>query len=215
MSRTIGQQLQGLKKWIAQNACAGRKFKTPGNQDLDIKYREPVCKLFLYTDDSGVPDVDEKSAPCILILMKEGGVRDSEQRFDRFKNVHRTGGMSGMLSVQFVFVTVDPGHRTEKSQSDHTNADIEANEEEAFIAVLEWAEDTMNKLVELGTVPGTDLTVDEADCRFGPMSQYGVLMDRRPLYYAVMECTFGRPTTQSGERAGLLGAGTYKSVLDD
>jgi hypothetical protein len=190
MSITVGQRLTGIKKWLYENACKGRTMKAEGERDLEIIYREPLAKLLLFTDEAGLPAA-EYGAPAILVLMKESGMRDTEKRFDQYNHMKRPKVMGGMLSVQFVFVTYDPGHRTEKSQAEQKNEEIEPNEEEAYIAALEWAEETMNKLISLGMVPGTDLTVSEEDARCGPLMQYGVLVDRRPLYYAVVECVFG------------------------
>lgn len=191
MSMTIAQRLRGLQKWLYVNACKGRKMKAMGKNDLDIVYREPYVKLLLFTDAEAVPEVPKQGAPCILILVKESGMRDMEQRFDRYKGINRPKPMAGMLSFQLVFVTYDPGHRTEKSQADQTYADVFSNEEEAYLAVLDWAEETMNSLIELGSVPGTDLMIDPVDIRCGPMMQYGVLLDRRPLYYGVVDGVFG------------------------
>lgn len=190
MSMTIGQRLRGLKKWLNENACQGREMKAQCKDDLVVVYREPYVKLLLFTDAEGVPEA-EQGAPCILILMKESGTRDMEQRFDRYNDLKRPKLMAGMLSIQLVFVTYDPGHRTEESQENQKYDEIQANEEEAYLAVLDWAEETMNKLIEMGTVPGTDLMVSETDLRCGPMMQYGTLLDRRPLYYAVVEGVFG------------------------
>ena len=213
MGMTVGQRLNGVKKWLDVNAC-NREMKAQGKKDLEVIYRKPFVKLMLFSDEAGLPQ-EKYGAPGILVLMKESGMQDPERRFDQYKNMKRSRIMAGAMPLQMIFVTVDPGHRTEESQENQTNDDIEANDEEAFITALEWAETTMNALIEAGHVEGTDLTIRAEDIRFGPLMQYGVLVDRRPLYYAVIEGVFGYGVQQQMAGQGPGASQSGQRVLLD
>ncbi len=189
MGMTVGQRLKGLKKWLTENACQ-EKMKAQGAKDLEVNYRKPFVQLMLFSDEAGLPP-ENSGAPGILVMMKESGMQDPEKRFDQYRQLKRDRSLAGAMPLQMIFVTWDPGHRTEESQENQTNEDIAENSEEAFITVLEWAEATMNALIEAGTVPETDLTITAENIRFGPLMQYGMMVDRRSLYYAVIDATFG------------------------
>jgi hypothetical protein len=188
-------RLTKLKDWLTANACSGRKMKAPGSSALEIQYREPACRLSIFQplEDFTGTGIDENTdmAPAILIRMKRSGIRDSYKKRDKHLNTMRPMELREFLKLQLVFIAYDPGHRTQACQQSGSLEDIMPNEEEASFAVLDWAEETMQKLVENSIVPGTDLIVDQVGMEFGPLMENGILPDKKPLYYAVLNCTFG------------------------
>lgn len=130
-------------------------------------------------------------APGILIRMNRSGVRDNYKKRDKHNKTKRSMGLREFLELQMMFVTYDPGHRTDASQQSGSLEDIMPNDEEASFAVLDWAEETMQMILENSIVPGTDLIVDQVGIEFGPLKENGILVNKRPFYYAVLNCTFG------------------------
>ncbi len=188
-------RLKNLKDWLTENACSGRKMKAPGSNALEIRYREPTCRLSIFSaqEAADITNIYENTdmAPGILIFMNRSGIRDHYKKRDKRSKTMRPMDLREFLELQLMFIAYDPGHRTDESQQSGSLEDILPNEEEAGFAVLDWAEETMQKLVENSIMPGTDLIVDQVGLEFGPLKENGVLAEKKPLYYAVLNCTFG------------------------
>jgi hypothetical protein len=188
-------RLKKLKDWLTENACSGRNMKAPGSSALDIRYKEPTCRLCIFSTKEAVSGINmyenTDMAPGILVLMNRSGTRDHYKKRDKHSKTQRPMDLREFLELQIMFVAYDPGHRTDESQQSGSLEDIMPNDEEASFAVLDWAEETMQKLMENSIVPGTDLIVDQVGLEFGPLKENGILSGKKPLYCAVLNCTFG------------------------
>ena len=197
----IRASMNVIKKWLEETACQGRKMKAQPTDENDMTEtrREPVVSLFHHPDREREDEQILAMAPCILVMMKAEGARGAED--DRRREIRFAPETCGTLAVQIMFITYDPGHRTREAVAQNKFKLIEENTEEAALDNLEWTEEVMNNLLSNGGIPGTDLTADPKDFRYGPLTENGYLADKRPLYYSLIEGEFGIRSTVYGDKA--------------
>ncbi len=206
----IGSGLQALKDWVFQQVCKGKEMKAQGENALEIVTREPKC--FLQSpprikNNESAQEADSRAAPCVVIVMRKAGVRGRERNEE---DNQISEARRGFLEVQLLFVTYDPGHRTAESQEKSAYEKINDNTEEAVKTVLIWAEETMNKLIRAGSIPGTGWAVEKNTWEYGMLAdETGYLADRWPLYYAALSGTFTTESLEQGVQKDDL-----SSILD-
>lgn len=199
-----GDRLDALEKFLFKHLCAGRTMKTPA-QDYDIAgmtMQEPRCFTCYYPS---MPDLTGRIeqegltvCPSILILPNISSAKQMEEkRFDRYNNVHRPKELGQTLTVQLLFCIYEPGTRLPgflKSAESEEGLDMRLFEEgtrQGARTLFNWMDDGMELLLGQQQIPGTDLFLLEEQFTYAPYTDQNYIVDRRPLYYGVMNVTFG------------------------
>jgi len=196
------ERLDKLEAWLQKELCEGRRMKAPA-PDLDVAkviHKEPSVFIGYAprrADATGFTEADPFStAPSITVMPVPGLVKYvEEQRFDRFKNVHRTQNMGQQLNVQMLFAVYEDGVRlpgfaesAEKGEMDLSL--IMEGTREGLYTLLNWMDDCKSALLGVKCIPGTDMYVDIPTLTYGLYSDQNYMADKRPLFYGLMEARF-------------------------
>lgn len=197
------ERLKALKAWVYENFCKGREMKTPVNDQniFEFNMQEPKVYVGYYPrrpDETGLYDEEPTSVvPSILILPSLGyGKYTEERRFDRYNNIHRPKEMGQQLSVQFLFSVYEPGIRlpgfVESRDSDmgYDMTKLGEGTEEGLFTLTDWMDECMRRLIADTTIPGSDLALQEESIRYGLFSDQNFIVDKREMFYGVIEVTF-------------------------
>lgn len=197
------ERLTKLRDWIQKELCEGRLMKTPAeNMDITkIVRQEPRVYLAfapMRADKTGFREPDPiNTVPSITIMPSAGYVKYmEEQRFDRYKGVHRPQELGQQLAVNVLFAVYEDGVRlpgfidkAEAGEGLDMSLMLEGTEEGLF-ALMNWMDDFKEKLLGQKSIPGTDLFVNEASMIYGMRSDQRYIADKRPIYYGQVDVIF-------------------------
>ncbi len=201
--RTV-QRLKGLKTWFYENLCEGREMKAPAeNFNIGvIKRQEPQVHLAWApsrADQTGILVDDAASVvPGIIIMPNRGHIKYMEEkRFDRYNGINRPKMLGQQLSISVLFSVYEPGVRLpgfiqsvgEKGNGLNTSL-IEEGTEEGLFTLFDWMDDAIEKLLGTKMIPNTDLFLDEESGVYSLYTDQEYVVDRRPIYYGFINCTF-------------------------
>ena len=196
-------RLEALKSFLHKHLCAGREMKTPGADYTitSMTKQEPRCYIAYYPampDESGLITEALTLAPSILILSNVGKLKEvEEKRFDRYSGVHRPQELGQTLAVQLLFCVYEPGIRlpgfaeSEQSEKGLDMTLLREGTQQGVKTIFGWMDDCKELLLARQLIPGTDLFLHEAECNYGPYTDQNFIVDKRPLYYGVMNVVFG------------------------
>lgn len=199
------ERLTGLKKWVTKNLCAGRMMKAPApNMDISkIVRQEPRCYLAwapARMDSTGqLKEEVLNMAPGIIIMPNQAYAKYMEEkRFDRYNNVHRPPDLGQHLSVSILFCVYEPGIRLpgfvdsmdEKGKGLDMSL-IKEGTEQGLFTLLDWMDDCIQGLLGEKMIPKTDLFLEESTMTYSLYTDQSYVVDRRPIYYGFVNCTFG------------------------
>ncbi|NLV58688.1 MAG: hypothetical protein GXY67_07940 [Clostridiales bacterium] len=198
------ERLLGLKQWAIRELCQGRSLKAPGETIMDIRRQEPVCYLGWTPrrqTQTGEMEPDPLSVtPGILIMPNPSRARyvertDLERNFDTSNNVRRPRDLAQTLSISMLFSVYEPGTRLpgfvescEQKRMDMTL--LTEGTEEGLFTLLNWMDDAKEKLLELKSIPGTDLMVQEDSVIYSLYTDQGMVVDKRPIFYGFVNVDF-------------------------
>ncbi len=196
------ERLRKLKEWTYKTVCQGRSLKSPGmNADVtEINYQEPKAYLgYAPTrpDVSQFSDIDPlTAAPGIIIAPVVGDVHYlEEKRFDRYNKVHRPADMGQSLTVQNVFMVFEngvrlPGFIEAAKEGPYPMELIRGGTENGLFTLTNWMDDYKDALLSAGSIPGTDLTVNDEAFEYGWYSDQKTISDRRPMFIGIVTVKF-------------------------
>lgn len=196
------ERLEGLKKWVFQKVCEGRKMKSPSSTGkiADLVYKEPVCFVGwqpAHSDPYGVIHVDESIAPGVLIMPKAGFVKNMEEhRYDSYNHIKRPQEMGQTLPVDILFCVYEPGTRlpgfvesAEREEGPDVSLLLEGTEQGLY-TLTDWMDDLMERLLGDKIIPGTDLLLNEAKAAYSLYTDQSYVVDKRPFYYGFISAEF-------------------------
>lgn len=199
------QRLIALKDWVQKTICDGREMKTPardanGREDVAAIARQtPVACLGFYParpDNSGVLRVDPLNVcPGIIISqIPDNAKYVEEQRFDRYSGVHRTQELGQWLNINMLLCIYEPGIRlpgfVQSADAKLDMSKLVEGTEEGVLTLADWIDDLKDELIKVGSIPGTDLMVDNKSITYGPLTESGYIADKRPLFYGSVNVRF-------------------------
>lgn len=201
--RTV-KRLKGLKKFFYENLCKGREMKAPSeNFDIGkIKRQEPQVYLAWApsrADQTGRLVEDTMSTvPGIIIMPNHAHLKYMEEkRFDRYNGINRPKMLGQQLSVSILFSVYEPGirhpgfiHSVGEKGSGLDMTLLEEGTEEGLFTLLDWMDDGIEKLLGAKMIPDTDLFLDEETGVYSLYTDQEYVVDRRPIYYGFINCTF-------------------------
>lgn len=197
------ERLRKLRDWTYQTVCQGRIMKAPApNMDISKIVRQepkayigyaptrPDISLFSETDPL-------TAAPGIILAPASGDVHYMEEkRFDRYNNVHRSKDMGQSLIVQAVFMVFEdgvrlPGFIDEVEQGKEFPMKLlREGTEEGLFTLTNWMDDYKDALLSAGSIPGTDLVVNDEAFDYGWYSDQKFISDRRPVFIGMVTVKF-------------------------
>lgn len=197
------ERLRKLRDYLDEKLCEGRMMKCPAD-DFDItKIVRQRPRVYLgwqpaRPDTTGLSEPDPINVcPGILVMpMTAHAKYVEEQHFDRYKNVHRPQEMGSGLNVQILFSVYEPGVRLPgfiDSGDDPDGLDmtlIKEGTEEGLFTLMNWMDDCTTALLADKFIPGTDLFLIEADLNYGLYSDQSFVVDKRPIYYGIVQAYF-------------------------
>lgn len=198
------ERMLGLKKWITEELCNGRKMKAPApNMNIgEIVRQEPQCYLAwapTRMDSSGHLRQDPDSVvPSIIIMPNQSYAKYMEEkRFDRYNNIHRPQMLGQHLGVSILFSVYEPGTRLEgfvdsvgENGRGLDMSLIVEGTEAGLMTLLNWMDECMEKLLGTKAIPGTDMFVDEASMTYSLYTDQNYVVDKRPIYYGFINVDF-------------------------
>ncbi len=199
------ERFRGLKEWTYHILCEGREMKAPAqNGDIAVINRQEP-KVYLgwapsMLDQTGQIRQDVSMVvPSITIMPTQSlGKYTEEKRFDRYNGIHRPQEMGQHLGVQFLFSIYEPGvrlpgfvHSAGEKGQDLDLELITEGTEQGFMTLMNWIDDGMEALVGTRIIPGTDMYVDDESLTYSLYTDQNYVVDRRPVYYGFITCTFG------------------------
>lgn len=199
------KRLLALRKFVQERVCNGRTMKTPardadGREDVaKIARQTPMAYLGFYPmrpDSSGILRVDPLNVcPGILISQIPDNAKYLEaQRFDRYADVHRIQELGQWLNVNLLFSIYEPGIRLPGfAQSAEYGLDMSKlveGTEEGVLTLADWMDDLKDELIAAGSIPGSDLMVENKSVIYGPLIESGYIADKRPIFYGSINVRF-------------------------
>ena len=186
------KRLEALKSWVEENLCKGKSMKTPGETDFSVVYTEPRCFIALYPwllNESSEYNI----APSILIIPDVSKAKDARiKSYDQSENVTRPQALGAQLNLRLIYCVYDPGERTaELKETMNPYTDILEGNNSGFFTLTDWLDESMEKLLQAGSIPGVDLFLYEETITWTPMTEGEAILDRRPLYYGELHLGFG------------------------
>jgi len=185
-------RLTAFQKWVTKNLCEGKSMKTPGETDFSVVYTEPRCFVALYPwtlNEASAYSV----APSILIIPDASKGKDIRGKsYDQSEGVNRPQNLGAQLNLNLIYCVYDPGDRTaELKITQNPYTDILEGNNGGFYTMTDWIDETMEKLLQAQTIPGSDLFLYEDSLTWFPLTEGETILDRRPLYYGVLQVGFG------------------------
>ena len=193
------ERLRKLRDWTYETVCKGRIMKAPApNMDVSKIVRQEPKAYIGYAptrpDLSLYSDVDPlTAAPGIILAPATGEVHYMEERrFDRYDKVHRNKDMGQSLIVQAVFMVFEdgvrlPGFIDALERGEEFPMDkIREGTEEGLFTLTNWMDDYKDALLSQGTIPGTDLVVNDEAFDYGFYSDQKTISDRRPVFIGMV-----------------------------
>lgn len=201
-------RLSAFQDWVYQNLCKGRSMKTPGDTDFSVVYTEPRCFVALYPWQLNEAS-EYNVAPSILIIPDVSKGKDVRVKsYDQSEGVARPQNLGAQLNLKLIYCVYDPGERTaELKESQNPYKDILEGDNGGFYTLTDWLDESMEKLMQVQSIPGSDLFLYEDSLTWTPMTEGEAILDRRPLYYGILQIGFG------GEAQRRQGD-TIKKLLD-
>ena len=196
------ERLRKLKQWTYETVCKGRTMKAPAeHMDVTKIVRQEPQVYLAYAptrpDISQFSEVDPVSAaPGIIIAPASGEVHYMEEkRFDRYNNVHRNKDFGQSLMVQNVFMVFEdgvrlPGFTDAAKAGEYDMSLIREGTEEGLFTLTNWMDDYKDALLSAGTIPGTDLSVNDEMFEYGWYSDQKFIADRRPVFIGMVTVKF-------------------------
>lgn len=197
------ERLRKLRDWTFKTVCEGREMKAPApNMDISQIVRQEPKAYIGYAptrpDVSLYSDVDPATAaPGIIIAPVIGDVHFMEEkRFDRYNKVHRSKDMGQSLTVQNVFLVYEDGVRLPgfidavKRGEAFPMELIREGTENGLFTLTNWMDDYKDALLSAGSIPGTDLTVNDEAFDYGWYSDQKTISDRRPIFIGMVTVKF-------------------------
>lgn len=193
-------RLLALKQWMEDTVCKGRVLKAPDPRGDITKIRETEPKVYLgfwpTRPETGYQETENLASicPAILIAPNTANVKCvEEKRFDTYNGVHRPQAFGQWLNVSILFVTYEPGIRLpgflkEDGKVDFTRM-MEGSEQGLF-TLMDWIDDCNAALIAQGTIPNSDLIVNDVSMEYGPYIQSDYIADKRPLFYGFINVKF-------------------------
>ena len=196
------ERMTRLKEWFQQELCDGRQLKAPA-PDFDIsKVTTQEPRVYLAwsptrTDQTGQMRTDPGNVcPGIVIMPNAAHAKYvEEKRFDRYSNIKRPQEMGQQVSVSILFSVYEPGIRlpgfvdsVEAGRADLSL--LQEGTEEGLFTLMNWMDDCMEKLLGQRMIPHTDLFLDETTLVYSLYTDQEYVVDRRPIYYGFVNCTF-------------------------
>lgn len=197
MSRSR-ERLKALQTWTRDTVCKGRIMKAPGKSITDIERQEPDVYLGFYPtrpDETGKKFcVDQFSTvPGVLIIPMPSQLKNVEdRRFDTYNHIHRSQEYGQWLNVSILFAVYEPGIRLPlfKESGGSDMSKFKEGTEEGLLTLMDWMDDFCESLLAAKTIPGTDLTLDEASAEYGPYAGTDFDVDKRPIFYGIVNVKF-------------------------
>lgn len=201
----LTERMRGLKAFIYENLCKGREMKAPApNADIATIFRQEP-KVYLgwapsRMDASGhLREEPSDVVPSILIMPSQAyGKYTEEKRFDRYNNIHRPQEMGQHVAVSILFSVYEPGIRLPgfiQSADEHGRGlDMSLmmeGTEQGLMTLMNWMDDGLELLIGTHIIPGTDMYVDNESITYSLYTDQNYVVDRRPVYYGFINCTFG------------------------
>lgn len=196
------ERLRKLKSWTYETCCKGREMKAPApNGDISkVVRQEPGCFLaFAPTrpDQTGEEVSPLTAAPGIILAPVGGDVRfKEERRFDRYSGVHRPQDMGQSLTIQAIFIVYEDGVRLPgfiddaEAGKEFPMDKIREGTENGLFTLCNWMDDFKEALDSIGTIPGTDLIVNEEEFTYNWYADQKVISDRRPTFVGMVTVRF-------------------------
>lgn len=186
------RRLEALQTWVIDNLCKGKRMKTPGETDFSVEYTEPRCFVGLYPWTLNEAS-EYNVAPSILIIPDVSKAKDVRiKSYDQSDNIGRPQNLGAQLNLRLVFCVYDPGDRTaELKTSQNPYTDILEGDNGGFFTLTDWLDECMEKLLQANSIPGCDLFLYEDTITWAPMTEGEAILDRRPLYYGILQLGFG------------------------
>ena len=197
------ERLKKLRDWTYETVCKGRIMKAPApNMDISKIVRQEPRAYIGYAPTR--PDISIYSetdpltaAPGIILAPVSGDVHYMEEkRFDRYNDVHRSKDMGQSLIVQAVFMVFEDGVRLpgfidalERGEEFPMELLREGTEEGLF-TLTNWMDDYKDALLSAGSIPGTDLVVNDEAFDYGWYSDQKFISDRRPVFIGMVTVKF-------------------------
>ena len=195
------QRLNGIRQFIEQRVCAGREMKTPA-PDYDVTkltMQEPQCFVGYWPmelDKNGCMQEIINLSPCVLIMPAQSYAKYvEEQRFDRYSKIYRGQDMGQGLNVQILLSVYEPGIRlpgfTDGAEAGRISPELMLDgSEEGLFTLTDWMDDLIKALLGEKVIPGTDLFLKEANLNYGLRTDSEGVVDKRPLYYGIINAEF-------------------------
>ncbi len=197
------ERLRKLKQWTYETVCQGREMKAPApGMDVGKIVRQEPAVFLAYAptrpDESRLGEVDPLTvAPGIILAPVGGDVHFMEEkRFDRYSGVHRSQDMGQSLTVQAIFMVFEDGVRlpgfidaVEKGEKFPMEL-IREGTEEGLFTLTNWMDDFKDALLSAGSIPGTDLVVNDENFEYGWYSDQKFISDRRPMFIGMVTVKF-------------------------
>lgn len=199
------ERLDALEHFLYERLCKGRMMKSPA-QDYDITgmtLEEPRCFTGYYParpDQTGQIDYNNvlTLCPSILIMPYVSHAKSMEEkRFDRYNGVSRPKDLGQTLAVQLLFCVYEPGVRlpgfneSAESESGLDMTLLMEGTKAGMQTLFNWMDECMELLLGQMDIPQTDLFLLEESFTYAPHTDQSYIVDKRPLYYGVMNVTFG------------------------
>ena len=194
---TTAERLKVLQEWLYKECCEGREMKCPNPDGIvaDVTYEEPTVFIGFYptrTDETGIKENPISTVPSLLIMFGQGfAERMQEQRFDRYSGIHRPKELGGTIPIAILFATYDPGDRMERFEDVPSPEFLVESTEQGLFTLTNWMDDVKAKLLGTVCIPGTDMFLWKDTLSYSPLTESGQIVDKRPFYYAFINCEFG------------------------
>jgi hypothetical protein len=179
-------------------------MKTPA-PDLDLtKITTQEPQVFLAWMPTR-PDLTERNeaqpinvVPSIIIMPNASKAKDMrEERFDRYDKASRPEELGRELNVSMLFSVYEPGIRL-PGFVDSVNSEqgldmnlIREGTEEGLFTLLDWMDECMEALLEVESIPGTDLFLHERSVIHSLYTDQNYVVDKRPIFYGFVNVGFG------------------------
>lgn len=194
------ERMKRLKEWAFKELCEGREYKAPSdNGDIgEIRRQEPKVWLGWAPSRMDVSfayqTLPDTVVPGILIMPNMAMAKEAVEK----KNgQYRAMEMTQHVNVTFLFGIYEPGKRLpgfvnsmDKNGGGMDMSLIREATEDGLLALQDWMDDCIEKLLGQKMIPHTDLAVDESSVSYSLYTDQGYVVDRRPLYYGFVSVDF-------------------------
>ena len=194
------ERLLAIQRFIEERVCAGREMKAP-SPDMDVSkitMQTPRCFVGwqpLKPEEECLTEIISV-CPSILVMPTRGYAKYvEEQRFDRYRSIHRGQEMGQGLNVDILFSVYEPGVRLPGFLDSAEAGRIDPERmldgtQEGLFTLTDWMDDLMKALLGEKIIPGTDLFVREAALEYGLYTDSGGVPDKRPYYFGFIHAEF-------------------------